>query len=257
MQLVNLINKKDVFAAVDAAFSAGEDYALKALIAGQLLMEYREQLRVSHDEKPSINGRNQHSEGESFTKEIEAHYPKSVATVYRWIQAADRVSRAQLGLDLDAPFKPVIEIGDGKTISLSQALTLPEKQLPAQARNFRQGIFDFMADHTLGEAARAVFDGDSGAKRITLAAGGKKKGGKGSGDRKAFDVFAKTKLKHLTTFMGQKLTVNQKSQIVTAFDTAIEHWPRWIVEGLAEKCRTELKLTDHDRASRIKLEGGK
>lgn len=240
-----------VIDACRVAKSAGEDYALKALIAGQLLLEYRASL--CHDGKPSPNGRNQHSGGDGFGQWIEQ---QGVAerTAYRWMEAAERVCRAQLGIPLAKPFTPVIELEGGGTISLSAALTKAEGQLPAEALRFRQGVFEFMADHTLGEAARAVFDGESDAKRITLAAGGKTKGGTKGEDRKAFDEFAKTKLKHLSTFLGHKLTVNQKAQIVAAFDQALEQWPRWMIEGLAEKCRKELKLDEADRVARNTFE---
>lgn len=240
-----------VIAACREASHAGHDYALKALIAGQLLIEQRASMIDSHGENRFAHGGKGREEGDQFTKWVAKQLPEvSQPTAYRWMQAAERVSRAQLGIPLHKEFSPVIEICGGETMALSAALTLPEAKLSEAARNYRQGIFEFMADHTLGEAARAVFDGESGAKRITLAAGGKTKGGKGTGDRKAFDEFAKTKLKHLTTFLGQKLTVNQKSQIVAAFDRSLEQWPRWMLEGLAEKCRTELKLSEEQRKQR-------
>lgn len=238
--------EQQVIAACREAAQQGQDYALKALIAGQLLIEHRASL--CHDGKPSPNGRNQHSEGEAFGAWIEKQ-GIAARTAYRWMDAAERVSRAQLGIALHKPFSSVIEIEGGGAMALSQALTLPEAKLPEAALEYRQGVLDFMADHTLGEAARAVFDGESDGKRITLAAGGKKKGGQG-GDRKAFDEFAKTKLKHLTTFLNQKLTVNQKAQIVAAFDRSLEQWPRWMIEALAEKCRTETKLSDAQRKER-------
>jgi hypothetical protein len=237
-----------VIAACKEALNAQNDYALKALIAGQLLLEHREAIAPSRHSGATGKFVAKTDE-ESFTKWIEKQ-GVAVRTAQRWMQAAERVCRAQLGIPMHETFSPVIEIGNGQTMSMSQALTLPEGKLAGPARAFRQGIFDFMAEHTLSEAATAVVDGESDGKRITLAAGGKKKGGKGSGDRKAFDVFAKTKLKHLTTFMGRKLTVNQKAQIVAAFDAALEQWPRWIVEGLAEKCRSELKLAESDRSAR-------
>ena len=158
--------------------------------------------------------------------------------------------RAQLGIAMSEDFRPVIDIAGHDSVPMSLALTAEAKDLPKAARDFRQSIFDFMADHTLSEALLAVADGESDGKRITLAKGGKAKGGKGSGDRKAFDQFAKTKLQHLTTFFRHKLNVNQKALIVAAFAAALELWPRWLLEALAEKCRTELKLTEQQRADR-------
>lgn len=245
-------SENEILVALQNVKRAGEDYAIKALIAGQILLEYKAALPpLSHSETTGkfVAKKEDDRIGSLFDK-----VGLSRPTGYRYMQAAERVGRVQLGIPMHEPYRPVIDIDGAQSLSLSHCLTAPEKSLPEEALRYRQGVLDFMADHTLGEATRAVLDGDSDAKRITLAAGGKSKGGKGSGDRKAFDVFAKTKLKHLTTFMGQKLTVNQKAQIVAAFDAALETWPRWVVEGIAEKCRTELKLAESDRAARSTFE---
>lgn len=241
-------SENEIISALQNVKRAGEDYAIKALIAGQILLEYKAALPpLSHSGTAGkfVTKKEDERVASLFDKAGVAR-----STGYRYMQAAERVGRVQLGIPMHEPYRPVIDIDGERSLSLSHCLTAPERSLPEEALKYRQGVLDFMADHTLGEATRAVLDGDSEAKRITLAAGGKSKGGKGSGDRKAFDVFAKTKLKHLTTFMGQNLTVNQKAQIVAAFDVALEQWPRWIVEGLAEKCRTELKLNEPDRAAR-------
>lgn len=235
-----------VLKACHDAAHAQNDYALKALIAGQMLLEHQAAMTpLSHS---GTTGKFVAKKDDGFQVWLEK---KGIAktTAYRWMQAAERVARAQLGIPMHKEFSSVIEIEGAAPMSCSHALTAPEKNLPEEARRFRQAIFDFMADHTLNEALSAVVDGESDGKRITLAKGGKTKGGKGSGDRKAFDEFAKTKLKHLTTFLGHKLTVNQKAQIVAAFDKALETWPRWVIEGLAEKCRTELKIAEADRAA--------
>lgn len=238
-----------MLAACAAAATAEYDYVLKVVIAGQMLREYRDEMaRVCHSGKPSINGRNQHSEGDNFSSWLEANGVAS-RTAYRWMDLADRVARLGLGINAHRDYATVIEI-DGAPVALSQVLLTPEKELAGAALKFQQGVLAFMEDKTLSEAMRAVADGASAGKRVTLAAGGMTKGGTRGEDRKAFDIFTKQKLGNLTTYLGHKLTVNQKSAIVTAFGAALEVWPRWVLEALAEKCRTELKRSDADRIDR-------
>jgi len=166
------------------------------------------------------------------------------------MDAAERIGRAQLGIAMSEDYRPVIEIEGAQSMSLSAALTLPEAELPPRALEFRQGLLDFMADKSLSEAVASVLDGESPAHRITRASGGKAHGGTRGEDRKAFEKFTEQKLKHLTTFFGAKLHVNQKSAILVEFNGALEKWPRWLVEGIADKCRTELKMTDEARKQR-------
>ena len=242
-----------VIHACRTAFEAQNNYALKALIAGQCLLEYRENLNVSPSCHDGMTGRFLDKKpADRFDAWVERQIPDiSRRTAYRWMEAAERVGRVQLGLRAHEDFTTTIEIEGAAPMPLSQALTLPEEALPAEALAFRQGLFDFMADRTLNDALNAVVDGESAAKRITLAAGGKKQ--KGQGDRKAFEEFTERKLKHLTTFFRAKLHTNQKAKIVTAFHSALRAWPRWVLEGLEDTCRAELKLTDHERAARTEF----
>ena len=92
------------------------------------------------------------------------------------MQAAERAARIGLHLVSADIFAPVIEI-EGISIPLSQALTAPEAELPPRALEFKQAFFDFMADKTISEAARAVVDGESPGGRLSRAAGGKNQGG--------------------------------------------------------------------------------
>jgi len=75
----------------------------------------------------------------------------------------------------------------------------------------------------------------------------------GGGDRKAFAVFIRRKLGHITTLLDVKLNTSEKGEIIEGFNRAAEAWPRWLIESLAEKCRAELKLPDPARATRGKL----
>lgn len=237
-----------VLAACREAENALQGASLKCLIAGQLLLEHREALSSSHDGKNLAWQGKKKAESDKFSTWIEKH-GLSKSTAYRWMEVAERVGRLQLDVPMAYDFKPVIEVG-GESVALSLCLTAPEKELTGKALKFRQDVFDFMADKTLSEALNACVDGESDPKRITLAGKGKKTGGSRGEDRKAFEKFTSTKLKHLTTFFGKKLHVNQRALIIAAFNSALELWPRWLLEALADKCKSELKLSDHDRAHR-------
>jgi len=240
-----------VLSACAKAAKSEYTYAMDVLIAGQLLREYRVALQSScHSGKSSAWHDGTKPEDAKFSNWIEANGIPS-RTAYRWMECADRVSRLQLGLSMAVDYLPCIDV-EGKAVALSHCMTAPEHSLTGKALQFRQSLLSFMEDKTLSEAMRAVADGESGGGRISRAGSGKSSRA-GDGDRKAFDVFTQRKLANISTFLGHKLGVNQKAAIVTAFDAALQRWPRWLVEGLAEKCRTELKLNDADRAARTKF----
>ncbi len=234
--------------AYQSARRAEADYATRALICGQLLLERRVEMCSSHNGTSTALRRNQHSDGESFEAWLES-VGISKTTGYRWMEAAERVARLQLHIPAADDFSPFMEIG-GEAVPLSLALTAPEHELSAEALAFRQGVFDFMADKTISEAINAAVDGDSPASRISRAGNGKQKGGAGTQDRKEFEKFTATKLKHITTFVTQKLSTTQKGLIAAAFAVAMERWPRWLLEAIAEKAKSELKLSDPERAAR-------
>lgn len=236
-----------VLAACENAKRLGGEYAFACLIAGQLLCEHRAAMQMTSHDGKSWNDRTK-KEADQFGKWLEKHGVAS-STAYRWMDCAERVVRAQLGLSASADVPEFIDVG-GESVRLSDALTASEKALSGKALKFKQDVFDFMADKTLTQALAACVDGESDPKRITLAAGGKKHGGSRGEDRKAFDKFTANKLKHLTTFFRHKLNANQKGMIIAAFNAALELWPRWLLEAIAEKCRTELKLSDHERDNR-------
>lgn len=241
-------NESRVLHACREADAADRTAAIKKLVAGMMLAELRE--TFSPCAHSGHTGRFvEKTEQDSWLKWLETNGLKR-QTVDRWMEAAERIGRAQLGIAMSEDYRPVIEVDGAQSMSLSQALTLPEADLPAEALEFRQGLLDFMADKSLSEAVASVLDGESPAHRITRASGGKAHGGTRGEDRKAFERFTQEKLKHLTTFFAAKLHVNQKGAILVEFNGALELWPRWLLEGIADKCRTELKMTDEARMQR-------
>jgi hypothetical protein len=109
-------------------------------------------------------------------------------------------------------------------------------------------------------------DGDD-AHRVDRAVNGKTKGGIGKQkDRKAFEKFTATKLQHITSFLTvtkksaasgrrqiigwRKLSPVQETQIGAAFCAAIEKWPAQLLETIADKIKTEAKLSDAERLAR-------
>lgn len=242
-------NDQQILAAYQAALSAENDYALKAVICGYMLLEKRAALApCSHSGK---TGHFVAKNGDGFLDALEAA-GMSKSKAYRWMEAAERVGHCQLNVPLAMDLPSCIDV-EGVSVPLSQALTAPEKELTAAALKFRQGVFEFMADKTLSDALNASLDGESPAHRITRAHAGKTKGGKGAQDRKQFEKFTATKLGHLSTFFRQKLSQTQRALIIAAFHAALATWPRWLIEVIAEKCKAELKLDDAERAARTEF----
>lgn len=263
----------DIVAACQAAFAAEQDYAHKALIAGVLLLEKRASLtRTCHGGKSSIHGRNQHDQGDGFLAWLASKH-LAQRTAYRWMDAAERVMRLQLGLDLHQVFEPVIEIaasaeGEAATrLPLSAVLTLPEAELPERARALKQATFDFMGDRTLGEAARAALAGDAEGKRVTLAGTGRLKGGTNRfDDRKDVAKFVGNHLRAITSFLvntkarpgttrrgfagWRKLPADHAAAVSAALVECLELWPGELLRAVAEKARAELRMEPGARAAR-------
>lgn len=202
-----------ILTAYQEACTAEANYALKALICGQMLLEKKALMSpLSHSE---TTGRfKAKKEEDNFGVWCEKVGIRR-ATAYRWMDAADRVARIELGLNVGDDLPTAIEV-DGVAIPLSQALLAPAEELPEKARAFRQGVFDFMQDKSLAEAVRAAVDGEDDAHRISRAGLGKKAGGTRGEDRKDWPAFVARKLVEI----GGHLS----------------HW-----EGMSEVQRTEIK----------------
>lgn len=166
----------------------------------------------------------------------------SYDTVNIWMRAAANILKA-------LPTQ-VVDVSS-EVIPLSEILSTPDDELPETARAYKQQWLEFTADKTIKDCLNGVFvDGDEG-HRVDRAVNGKTAAGAGGGgDRKAFPKFIALKLKHTTTFLSHKLTPTEQARIIASFDTSLEQWPRWLVEALADKCKSELKISDQDRAAR-------
>jgi hypothetical protein len=213
------------------AIAAQVNYALKALICGQLMLEYRAALQMtSHREKSSAltNSSLSYHNWTDRTKPRDQQFIAwlssrdiAVPTAYRWMEAADRVSRLQLGLLMSDELPSHIEV-EGTRVPLSVALTAPEAELPEAALKYRQDVSNFMADKTLAEACSAALDGESPAHRITRAADGKRKGGAGQPDRKDWPEFVFRKFGELAEHLSHwdRMSAGQKAEILGAVKAA-------------------------------------
>lgn len=223
-----VVHEEQVIDACAQADRAERDYALKAMIAGSLLIEYRGYLAglesnfrgaratVSRASLSRVLVHNQHSHSATFEGWLEQH---GIArrTAYRWMEAAERISRKNLGLREDHDLPTVIDVG-GVAVPLSRALTAPEAELSGAALEFRQSVFGFMADKTLAEAARAAFDGESPAHRISRAAAGKAHGGASDLERDP------TARKDLAFFAGRAMA-EALAHIGARVNKQGGHWP--------------------------------
>lgn len=205
-------------------------------ICGLLMCEQRDKVdgAESHDRtKP------EHSKFAFWMEKYCGRIPRS--TAYKWMDFAERVCRHSQE-----------KLGDGPTaIPLSMALTAPEAELPKKALELRQSVFLFMEGKTMKECLEAVAaDGDE-AHRITRAHNGRNaRGAGGGGNRKNFTGFLAVKLRHATTFLNQKLSNAEQAKMGASLCAAIQKWPRWAVQMVADQAKAEMKLSDEERAGR-------
>ena len=232
---------KDLRPTIIEALGSVENARQKCLIAGQRLNE--EKKRLEHGD---------------FLAELAREIPEiTVRTAQSWMRAAGNIYKA-------LP-EPVIDVES--TVTVSDMLTLPDSELTAAQKKYKQSWFEFTADKTIKECCAGVFvDGDE-AHRVDRAVNGKTKGGVGKQkDRKAFEKFTATKLDHITTFLcinkksrvtgkkkvtgWRKLSPVQQTQISAAFNLFCETAPEWLLANLKDKITTELKMSDAQRITR-------
>lgn len=220
------------------------DYVKKAAMAGMMLLEYRDSLRACHNGTSGANTALKHNKStpkeDQFKPWLAAH-GIAERTAYRWIEVAERVARLQLQLPAAADFRPAIDV-EGVVISLSQALTTPDAELPQKALQFKQGFFDFLQDKTLAEAARAAVDGESPGSRITRAGAGKAHGGSRGEDRKAWPTFIAKKLSDASSHLEHwpQFTAGQREITQDALRNAFEKWPTGFLEYAQKAIKAEL-----------------
>jgi hypothetical protein len=223
-----------ILLAFEDAQSARDQASYKTFVCGLMLCEQRDRIAGAQSfdrTKP---------EDSKFKFWLEKYCPQlAVRTAYAWMDYAERICLVQA--KLAGPLQ----------IPLSTALTAPEKELTPEALEWKQGLFEFMKGKTMKEAVAAcAVDGDE-PHRITRAYNGKYAKGAGSGgNRKNFPAFTAQKLRHITTFLGHKLTPVEQGKITASFDAAVQKWPRWMVERLAEMAKRELKLSEEERVGR-------
>jgi hypothetical protein len=265
------LTSTDAFAATDEEIKAQyhrpnsmeSDAAWEMLIIGMMLIEKR--ASMAQAEGGVINGRNQHSKGPTFTGWIE-QMRFNQRKAYRYIEYTERILKGHLRLPNNTPMPACIKV-DGQLVAISQLLTKKRDRLPPKAQDLSESLYALMDDKTYSEAVAAVAIGDENPSRITRAINGKTKGGTNQHDeRKAFDKFTAIKLDHITSFLTVKkkcpgeyrtrfhrwreLPAGQRAAIATAFSEAVESWPAWLLQPLADKLKTELKMADAARTAR-------
>jgi hypothetical protein len=188
--------------AIVAARDATENARSKCLIAGQMLNEV--QAALPHGE---------------FQPWIEKYLPEiPYRTAARWSRAAANIEKA-----LPEKLEVVIDI---EAVTVSAVLTMPDAELTAEQRRYKQAWFDFTNGRTIKECLDGVFvDGDE-AHRVDRAVNGMIKGGVGSpmaANRKDVPFHVAKKLKemgeHLLLF--DKLDAGMRSETEQVIRCAI------------------------------------
>jgi hypothetical protein len=235
-----LTPESTVLEACRAAAKAEDDYVQKAVLAGVLLLERRFAMEAGSTENWDSHSK---PDADKFTAWL-SKVGLKIPTAYRWMAAAENAARSALRIDSAMPFTPAIDIG-GQMVPISTAL-LPDAKpstINPQLSTFRQGFFDFMADKSISEAARAVVDGESPAHRITRAARGKLDGGSRGEDRKAWHTFIGVKLSDISGHLNhwKSFSASQKESTEEAFTRALEKWPTPLLEHLAKQIKAQLQ----------------
>jgi len=201
----------------------------------------------------------EHGEHGNFQEFIAKAIPQvSYETCRIWMRAAANISKALPPVTVDV-----------ETVSISHILNSEPASLTPDQRKYKQAWLDFTADKSIRQCLDSVTVYGDPAHRVDRAVNGKTKGGKGgkeAPDRKAFEKFTATKLKHITTFLTvakksvasgkkqivgfRKLSPVQQTQIGAAFCMFLETAPDWLLETLADKIKTESKLSPAERLSR-------
>jgi hypothetical protein len=232
----------------EAYVDAIQSIVQKAVIVGQLLIEQRDAMMTCHRGKSSEWNDKNKPDNDQFGKWLSTNCPAiPQRTAYRWMELADRVSRVIRGIGVGLPTSQCIDI-EGVEMPLSQALTAPVEDLPEQAREYRQAMFDFVDGKTMKDCLAAVLVEGDEVHRVSRAGNGKAKGGTRGEDRKDYATFAARKIAHLTTFLEANLDQVQQAKIIASFDAGIQVWPRWLLTAIAKSAASELKRPEADRA---------
>ena len=240
------------------AVSATCDAVRKCLSAGQALNE----ARCTFNQRRGLGGAfAAWDDGDGWGEFVAKNLPEiSDRTAERWMRAAANVFRA-VGNGQE-------QMADGKTIDVeaipvSELLATPDDELPVASREWKQAWLDFTANKTIKDCLAGVFvDGDE-AVRADRAINGATARQTSGADRKNYPAFIGKKLKQMTEHLVVKGTRNtpphareidadQRAKIASAFDGAMIVWPRWLLELLKSAAARELKLSEVERAMRLK-----
>jgi len=225
-------------ASVLEALTALEHASQKCLLAGRMLLQKKAEMP--------------HGDFQAYIQDAipEIHYE----TARRWMRGWENVHKV-ICARMDVANLP----DDGGLI-----IDIPDAELTPEQLKYKQMFFDLSANTTMKDAVEGVFAGGDDASRIVRAGMGQAKGGVGKQpDRKAFEKFTATKLKHITTFLTvqtksdgtgrkqitgwRKLSPVQQTSICTAFNEFLRTAPDWLLENMADQIHAQKRLSHAER----------
>jgi hypothetical protein len=205
-RLIAAHSDADIYEAIRAAKIATNNGVRQATIAGQMLLEKRQQLTSCHDGTKFVLDASPDPIFEEWLAKVCAEISRR--TAYRWMQAASRVLCFLLERWCDeAPTH--VEL-DGIKYLISYVLTAQESDCSPAMTKFKKAFEAFLADKTLSEALAAAIDGESDASRFTLAANGKIKGGARGENRRNYAHFVFRHFKALNHIQSRWDKLNMK-----------------------------------------------
>lgn len=203
-----------VQAAIDDALNSFESSRQKCLVVGQMLCEIRPHL--AHGD---------------FGAYVYHNFPKlGTRQANRWMAAAENIVKF-----LPPP--------DALNIEVSVLLTTDSAKLSAPEAKYKQMLLDLNGNTTLKDAANGVFNEGDEAHRITRAANGKTKGGKGNVDRKDFPLFIGKALRVLSSHLSHYDTFSAPQLETTKLRVRenLAKWPSPFLELLRDETTKALK----------------
>lgn len=210
------------------ALAKARSASRNALICGRLMADKRDSFKA----RGKFTGVAK-PEAEQFLVWIKTHCPEiSQTTAYRYMGIAE-------GLVLKFQREAILDI-DAEVLPIADILTLPAAELPENAQKAQQTLFAFCDDHTINQLV--TFSKDEAAFKRAL--NGKTKGGTHKDDdRKDFPKFIGRKLADVSTHLGgfRNFTALQKDQTYIAFTTAMENWPKAVLEHVQQAAKEALK----------------
>ena len=162
-----------------------------ALMAGQLLWEWRQQLSFCACKNNGIDAQPDPTAQEWLASQ---GFNVPAWTISRWKSFASRAMAFLLNEVGGTESGRVTMELDGELFRISDVLTRPESDCTPAMLKFRASLDALLSDATLVQASEVLLGGQSDGRRLTLAANGKKHGGYRGENRRNYSLYVAVRM---------------------------------------------------------------